>query len=496
MQTVTADALRDEMWRRIQALLERGTPQQLAEYQTEDGIIRFVREILGVKSITSYQEDILRAFVRTRRVAVRGPHGLGKSTTAAWAVLWAMSVFPTDVKVVTTASVWRQLEHYLWPEIHKWARGARWDLLGMEVREGKELLQLSLKIKDREAFAAASDNPSYIEGAHASVVFFIFDEAKAIPDPMWDAAEGAFSQAGVGGRLAFALAISTPAEPSGRFYDIHSRKRGFEDWWTRHVTLEEAVRAGQISAEWAEQKRIQWGEESPAFQNRVLGEFSTHAENTVIPLSWIEAATERWLEQQGVGVGKESIGVDVARFGEDRSAIVRMVGRTMTSLEYVGQRDAMEIAGRVAQMANKKTPIGVDSIGVGAGVVDRLREQGYNVIPINTATSTDMTDVSGELFFLNLRSAMWWMMRDGLDPTNPYPIAIIPDDELIGELVAPRWRLTSRGAIQIESKDEIRKRLKRSTDGADALGHALLAQMAPVLGQSLIYEENLRVTIE
>lgn len=237
----------------ILELRRRAKPQdEHLRYDGEDGIIRFASEILHI-TLTSYQEDILRTLVTHRRIAVRGPHGLGKTTLSAIVVLWAVATSTTDTKIVTTASAWRQLTKFTWPEIRKWASKADWDKLGIKIRIGKELLELSIKLPNREAFAVASDNPALIEGAHASRLVYVFDEAKAIPIGTWDAAEGAFS--GAGGDTvneAYALAISTPGESSGRFYDIHARKAGLEDWAVRHVTLQEAVAAGRISSEWAD----------------------------------------------------------------------------------------------------------------------------------------------------------------------------------------------------------------------------------------------------
>src|SRR5258708_17486515 len=147
-----------------------------AQYRTADGIVTFVRDILRVdgqagepNSIAPYQEEILRALVERRRAAVRAPHGAGKSTLAAWIILWVITVFEVDVKAVTTAGAWRQLKEFLWPDVRKWATRADWSKLGIDVRRGKELLDLSLTIGERKAFAAASDNPELIEGAHASV---------------------------------------------------------------------------------------------------------------------------------------------------------------------------------------------------------------------------------------------------------------------------------------------------------------------------------------
>jgi hypothetical protein len=436
-------------------------------YTSPDGIVRYVREILRADP-TPYQKDILRALVEKKRVAVRGPHGLGKTTIAAWVVLWAITSFDTDVKVPTTASAWRQLTFYLWPEVRKWAAKADWKQLGLNVRRGKELLDLSLKLPDKEAFAVASDNAALIEGAHATTLVYVFDEAKAIPNDTWDAAEGAFSAGNC-----YALAISTPGEPSGRFYDIHARKPGFEDWYTRHVTVDEAIAAGRISQEWVDQRARQWGKKSAVFQNRVLGEFDASGEDNVIPLAWVELANKRFYECDGKGSGETTYGVDVARYGEDQTAIARLVGRVLEAIEYHAKQSTMQTAGRVAAIVPKTAATGVDVIGVGAGVYDRLQEQKFAVRAVNVSEKTDIKTADGKQGFYNLRSALWWIAREALDPENPDAIALPPDDRLTGDLTAPLWTYTSDGKIRVESKDDIRARIGRSTDAGDAFMLAL-----------------------
>lgn len=452
-----------------QTAIERVTNRVTANspYHTADGIVRFVRDILQAEP-TPYQEDILRALVDKRRVAVRGPHGLGKTALASWVILWAIATFPGDVKVPSTASAWRQLEKYLWPEVRKWAGKADWSSLGLTLRRGKELLDLSIKLPDKEAFAVASDNAALIEGAHASTLVYVFDEAKAIPNATWDAAEGAFSAGGC-----YALAISTPGEPSGRFYDIHARKPGYEDWFTRHVTVDEAVTAGRISREWVQQRARQWGETSAVYQNRVLGEFDASGEDNVIPLAWVEAANRRWLDCDGRGQGNVTYGVDVARYGEDQTVIARLVGRVLETLQYHAKQSTMQTAGRVAAAVDRNTPVGVDAIGVGGGVVDRLQELKYAVRAVNVSERTDITTASGKQGFVNLRSALWWLAREALDPEGADPVALPPDDRLTGDLTAPLWWFQSDGKIRVESKDDIRARIGRSTDAGDAFMLAL-----------------------
>lgn len=437
------------------------------------------------KGLTDYQRDILHHLPGERRVAVRGPHGLGKTGVEALAVLWfalTRDAAGVDWKVATTAGAWRQLERYLWPEIKKWAKRLRWDQIGRgPLDEHTELLSLNLKLTHGTAFAVASSNSELIEGVHADSVFYIFDESKAISADTFEAAEGAFSGANPAGGLpeAFALACSTPGEPNGVFYSIHARRPGLEDWWPRHVTLAEAIAAGRVAEGWAEQRRKQWGADSAAYNNRVLGEFYSSDEDGVIPLGWIEAANERWRAWDEAGrpesPGRRTVGVDVARSGSDKTVMAILDGPVITELRHTAREDTMQTTGRVQGILAAcpgRLPI-VDVIGVGAGVVDRLRELKLTVDAFNASEGTVRKDRSGELGFANTRSAAWWNLRELLDPSFGAELALPPDDNLTGDLTAPHWRVLSGGKIQVESKDDIRKRIGRSTDDGDAVVQAV-----------------------
>ncbi len=431
------------------------------------------------EGLAPYQAEGLTALARRRRAAIRAPHTAGKTMLAALAVLWFADTRDglDDWKIPTTAGSWLQLIQYLWPEIHKWARRLRWERMGRSPYDPRtELQTLSLKLRTGSAFAAASDQPTLLEGAHATQLLYIFDEAKAIRAATFDAAEGAFAGAGADTvSEAYALAISTPGEPSGRFYEIHRRAPGYEDWWTRHVTQDEAMGAGRMSREWAEQRRRQWGESSAVYQNRVLGEFAAHAEDSVIPLAWVEAANERWRELaaagQFAGVARiTTVGVDVGLTGDRTKAAPRAGDWILEVRDVESRGDTMVVAGQVRGLVRPRGGRAiVDVIGIGAGVVHRLQEEGVAVLAFNAAGGTDATDLSGELGFLNLRAAAWWGLRERLDPSRGSRLALPPDDELTGDLTAPKWRVTSSGKIQVEDKAEIRKRLGRSTDAGDAV---------------------------
>lgn len=434
--------------------------------------------------LTLYQQEISTLLVENRRLAVRGPHGLGKTAVAALLIHWfalTRDALGIDWKCPVTAGAWRQLEQFLMPEVHKWSRALKWEQIGREPYRREELKMLNLDLNFGSAFAVASNVPAYIEGAHADHIFYIFDESKSIIDGTFDAAEGAFSGAGSGGREAYALASSTPGEPSGRFYDIHMGKEQYRDWTSRHVKLQETIDAGRNDQAWADDRKVQWGEDSQMYHNRVLGEFYASDVDSIIPLSWIEAANERWYAtQKDVNERKvkmpplERVGVDVARSGADKTVIARIRGLRVEELLYSFHEDTVKTEKRVRMAAidSETAIVTIDADGVGAGVFDHVvKELGKDrVKPFHAAEGTTWKDVSGELEFLNTRAAAWWNLRQLLDPTKGSSLELPDDDQLASDLTAPRKKETGRGKIQVESKDEVKKRTSgRSTDAADAV---------------------------
>lgn len=468
--------------------------------------VGFVEKFIDWKGeeIAPYQKEILSAIPVHNRVSARGPHGLGKTTTMALAVIWfSLTREGLDWKIVTTASTWRQLTKYLWPEIHKWVRRLDWELIGRPPFDNrKELFRIHIRLETGEAFAVASDTPENIEGAHADYLMYIVDESKTVIAGTFDAIEGAFSGAGADTtHEAFALAFSTPGEPAGRFYDIHVRRPGFEDWWVRHVTLQESIDAGRNSQEWADQRARQWGITSSVYRNRVLGEFAKDAVDGLIPLAWVEAAMERWPAARDHVIDNKiklsALGVDVARAGHDKTIYAPRFGKFVDTLEEDWGADTMEVSGHSIQIVmrnGREGYIAVDVIGIGAGVVDRLREQGYDVWAFNGSEKAEQTDLSGELEFTNTRAAAWWTLREILDPINGFDLALPPDDELMGDLMAPRYKRTSGGRIQIEDKEQIKKRLGRSPDRGDAVAMACALRPEEITEGYAFYEDMVQIS--
>lgn len=439
---------------------------------------------------TAYQADVLRAVGEHERVAVRGPRGMGKTALGAWLVLWwALTRDGEDWKVLTKASVGDQLRRFLWPEIRLWARRVRWQTVVPHepLDAHDEMMQMSLRLTTGEASANTSGDVKNFEGAHADHIMVLFDEARAVPDEFWRSALGMFT--GTGGRW---IAISTPGEESGTFYHIHSRHQGWDDWWTRKVTLSEAVGEGLVTQRWADGQLRALGEADPLYIQQALADFANMGQaGGIVPLSWAEQAQQRWegWDEAGRPGYVTSIGFDVGGGTEQGDAsvvgIIKDHVRVDSLYEYQVAADpstaTMELVGHVVALANQhgRPPIYGDAQGIGAGVVARLIERGYDARPFVASYSTTLTDAAGVYGFGNWRAAAWWLMREALDPQSGQDVMLPPHERLTGDLTAPRIkRIDSSARRFVEAKEDLRKRLGRSPDCADAVLHGI---MGPVL---------------
>lgn len=197
----------------------------------------------------------------------------------------------------------------------------------------------------------------------------------------------------------------------------------------------------------------------------------------VIPTAWVDAAMARWAEKHEKGP-MDSLGVDVARGGDDVTVIARRHGTWFdVPLRFPGQAtpDGPTVAGLVVGVRRDRAPVHVDVVGWGASAYDHLIQSDVHALGINGANKTDETTAdAAKMGFYNKRALLWWRMREALDPNNPHPIALPNDAKLKADLCAPKWKPTTRG-ILIESKEEIQARLHRSPDDGDAYVLALMA---------------------
>lgn len=196
----------------------------------------------------------------------------------------------------------------------------------------------------------------------------------------------------------------------------------------------------------------------------------------VIPTAWVEIAMNRWTDRSPKGE-MDSLGVDVARGGQDESIIARRHGMWFDQpLAYPGAQtpDGPTVAGLVIAASRDNAPIHIDVIGVGSSPYDFLDEASQHVLGVNVAEKAvdaqgqPEVDQSGRLKFFNIRTALWWRMREALDPKNDTGICLPPHPRLKADLCAPRWKLRDNGAIMVESREDIVKRIGRSPDYGSA----------------------------
>jgi hypothetical protein len=283
----------------------------------------------------------------------------------------------------------------------------------------------------------------------------VADEASGIPEQVFEAAAGSMS-----GHKAVTLLLGNPVRSSGFFFDTHNRLK--DDWVTMKVSCADSPR---VSDAYMDEMKSRYGEESNAYRIRVLGDFPRSDDDTVIPMELLEAATNRDVAVSPIA--QVVWGLDVARFGSDRSALCKRQGNAIIEpVKTWKNLDLMQLTGAVMAeyqaLAPSQRPheIMVDSIGLGAGVVDRLRELKLPAIGINVAESPALGST-----YRNLKAELWHKAKAWLEKRD----CVIPKDEsLIAELATVRYFFTSSGKIQIEGKDEIRKRGLASPDKADA----------------------------
>jgi hypothetical protein len=432
----------------------------------------WARDRLGVH-FWSKQREIADSVVAHRRTAVRSCHGAGKSMSAATISAWWIDTHPHgEAIVVTTAPTYKQVHAVLWEEIRSAHRKGHLPgtiLQNDDWKIGDILVGLGRKPADNDQYG--------FQGIHRRYVLVILDEACGIPESLWTAVEAITTNADC--RI---LAIGNPDDPGTEFGKVCSPGSGWNvigisSFDTPNLSGEivpDNIRPLLPDPGWVEDARKRWGAESPAYLSKVLGQFPESSEDTLIPARYITAAQGRDLSTIGL---PGFMGVDVARFGTDRTVLTLAHGGRVRVIESRGKQSTTETTGRVIHAAAEHdvTQIRVDGVGVGGGVVDQLAEQGHPVLDMQAGAGA--TDPA---MFKNARAEWHWGLRQLFEQGG---VDLDPDDdELAAQLGALRYKYTSRGQIVIESKDDMRKRGMPSPDRADAVMLVLAGINLPTAG--------------
>jgi len=378
--------------------------------------------------------------------------------------------------VIATSNSFPQLRDIFWRELR------RAHSLGELPGKPTNGNDLHWEVLDSDSFVIGrkpdDNDPEGFQGYHGRRILVIVDEANGVGEPLWKATNGL-----VVNEASRRLAIGNPYEPTGPFFEACR----LQTWTVIPISVydtpnftgepvPEKAQAELVSPFWLEQRRAEGLEGTPWWQAKVLGQFPDTASNAVIPLAWVEQARAR----PHLSDNREWAGLDVARFGSDDSALLEGSGNGPETVAVVHGQDTMQVAGLgMRYLHARRGTLAVDVIGVGGGVVDRIREQQPpgELLAVNVGESPDHdTDL-----LVNLRAQLWWDARRQLDPSADDPLSLMRLSEtdyarLRAELTAPTYRMTSSGKVQIESKEEMKARGLPSPDLADAFNLAIHAR--------------------
>ncbi|MEH6633500.1 MAG: terminase [Halopseudomonas aestusnigri] len=386
-------------------------------------------------------------------VATASGHGIGKSAMSAWLILFIMSTRPF-AKGVVTSNTGDQLRTKTWAELGKWHKRC---LTGHWFSYSASKGNMSLVHKQNaeswrcDAQTCREENSESFAGLHAanSTPFYLFDEASAVPDKVWEVSDGGLTD---GEPMRFVF--GNPTRNSGRFFECFNRLR--HRWQVQQIDSREVEGTNaKLMAQWVED----YGEDSDFVRVRVRGVFPRAGSTQFISNEIVGEAQSRELPPQS----KQPIviGVDVARFGDDQSVILIRQGRKILEINKY-RVDTMALVGFVVEALRQYRPDGVlvDGVGVGGGVVDRLQQLGHDVIDVNAGSRAQ-----DHKTYLNKRAEMWGKMREWLKggdiPTD--------DQELETDLTAIEYGFDAKNRLQLEKKEDMKKRGLHSPDVADAL---------------------------
>ena len=407
----------------------------------------FVTKILRVVP-TKQQLEVIKAIDDGyKKIAIKSGHGVGKTTTISWFVIW-FGLFKYDAKIPMTAPTSAQLFDILLPEISKWIDKLP-ELLKSRIVISKEKVEF-----DNGNFAivrtARPEKPEALQGFHATNILFVLEEASGIPRQVFEVAEGALTSDN-----SYAIMAGNPTRTSGYFYEVFHDNTGIWKLFTFNAELSE-----NVSREAIENFRKKYGRDSDVYRVRVLGEFPTGSTNAVFSATLIEEAIYREVYDDR---GAEIWAVDVADYNGDRSVLAKRKGNHLYDFIAVMNYDLPDLVGLIVreykQAKVKPKYIFIDTIGVGASLPSMCHKVGLeNVIGVKASQRA----VENEKY-KNARAEWFFRMRDALANGR-----LIENDDLIGELGAITYEYSSDDKLQITAKKKIKDALGRSPDIADA----------------------------
>lgn len=464
--------------------------------------VAFVRECLGAEP-DEWQVEVLTALVsgkdaqgrRFQRFCLKASKGPGKTTILAWAILWFLAT-RLHPKVVCTSITEDNLKDGLWSELSKWQQCSpflqaafTWRSERFVSNEFPQTWWASARTWPKGADASQQANT--LAGVHADAVMFVIDEAGGVPDAVAAAAEGGLANASEAeGREALLIIAGNPTHLEGPLYRACTSERAL--WWVKEISgdPDDPKRAPRVDIEWARAQIAKYGKDNPFVLVNVFGQFPPSSSNALLGPDVVHASMKRVLHEAVWGRDVRVLGVDIARFGDDRSVLVLRQGRVVHQPLVLRNLDTMQLTGRIALYIEEHRPDGVflDQATFGQGVVDRLQQLGFNVMGIDFGGKATTSR------FANMRAEMWFKMSEWVKgPSGPDSGGCLPNmPELVTELTTPLYKFNDENRLQLERKAEIKKRTGCSPDIADAIALTFAHPVAARDMQHLLQSRDAR----
>lgn len=436
-----------------------------------DHPVEFVEEVIQAHPDT-WQRDVLNSVEHSPKVSVRSGQGVGKTALEAWLVIWFLACRPYS-RVVATAPTMQQLYDVLWAECAKWLnRSLVHDLLVWT----KTKIYMDGDGERWFATAKTATKPENMQGFHADHMLFIVDEAAGVSDPIMEAILGTLT--GADNKL---LMCGNPNRLEGVFYDSHNID--IDKYKTFRISSMDSNRTSKDNIDMLLRK---YGRDSDVARVRIFGEFPKGALDSMISKETVDTAMEHKLPESEVLTSNlVQLGVDVARFGDDKTVITARIGNRVFMPDKYTKKSTMETAGNVILTAKrfmekyknlKAAVIKIDDTGVGGGVTDRVTEVVYEEKLPFTLIGVNNGSSATDDYYANLGAQIWGELRDALEENfsaimqGQPPVIELPDDvDLVKQLSNRKKKITSKGKIQLESKDDMKARGIGSPDVADSV---------------------------
>ncbi len=434
---------------------------------------RFVREVFGVVP-DGWQDEVLAAFPRNQRLAMKACKGPGKTAVLAW-LAWNFLTVNEDAKVAATSVSADNLADNLWTEMAKWqakspllAASFTWTRGRIFNNRRRETWWMSAR-----SWAKAADPARLgqtLAGLHSDYILFLLDESGGIPDAVMATAEAALASC-VEGHI---VQAGNPTHLEGPLWRACSSERRL--WHLVEITADpdDPKRSPRVSPEWAREQIEKYGRDNPWVLVNVFGRFPPHSLDTLIGPDECAEATTRAYGAGDIARAPRILGVDVARFGDDASVIFPRQGLLAFPPIKVRNIDGTQGAGLVARKWQDWQADACfidDTGGFGSSWIDNLRTLGH--APVGVAFSSRAADrrydnKRTEMYF----EAVDWIRRGGALPPGP------ACQELIAAL--SRTTYSFRGdRLLLEPKEQVKARLGYSPDDADAFALTFAQPVAP-----------------